>query len=76
MATTSSRDTSTTLLEIELEKEDDLIPTPPEGVHVLREVTDDKRFVSGRLARLSPKEQKRMVKKAYKEVKGWAGLTD
>lgn len=62
------------LLEIELEHENDLIPEPPEGVKVLREVTDDKRFISGRLARMKPKKQKKLVKKAYKEVKGWKGL--
>ena len=64
------------LLEIELEKEDQPLPNPPDGVHVLREVTDDKRFVNGRLARMKPKEQRKLVKKVYKEVKGWAGLTD
>lgn len=64
-----------TLLEIELEHEDEPIPEPPTGVKVLREVTDDKRFVSGRLARMKPKKQRRLVKKAYKEVKGWKGLS-
>jgi len=43
---------------------------------VLREVTDDERFVSGHLARMKAKEQRKLVKKAYKEVKGWKGLTD
>ncbi len=62
------------LLEIELEREDTPIPEPPADVHVLREVTDDKRFVSGRLARMSPRKQRKLVKKAYKEVKGWKGL--
>jgi CYTH domain-containing protein len=64
------------LLEIELEREDQSLPAAPGGVHVLREVTDDKRFVSGHLARMKPKEQRKLVKKAYKEVKGWKGLTD
>lgn len=64
------------LLEIELESEQASIPDPPDGVHVLREVTDDKRFVSGRLARMAPKKQRKLVKKAYKEVKGWKGLSD
>lgn len=63
------------LMEIELEHEDERIPEPPEGVKVLREVTDDKRFVSGRLARMKAKKQKKLVKKAYKEVKGWKGLS-
>jgi adenylate cyclase len=64
------------LLEVELEREDEPLPGAPHGVHVLREVTDDKRFVSGHLARMKPKEQRKLVKKAYKEVKGWTGLTD
>jgi CYTH domain-containing protein len=55
------------LLEIELETEDQVLPDPPDGLHVLREVTDDKRFVSGRLAALEPRERRKMVKKAYKE---------
>ncbi len=63
------------LLEVELEAEEEPLPAPPTGVHILREVTDDGRFVSGRLARLKPKEQRKLVKKAYKEVKGWKGLT-
>jgi hypothetical protein len=37
-------------------------------VQVLREVTDDKRFVSGRLAALEPRARRKLVKKAYKEV--------
>jgi adenylate cyclase len=64
------------LMEVELEAEDQLLPGTPHGVHVLREVTDDKRFVSGHLARMKPKEQRKLVKKAYKEVKGWTGLSD
>ena len=64
------------LLEIELKAEDDAIPESPEGVQILREVTDDKRFVNGCLARLKPKKQRSFVKKAYKEVKGWKGLSD
>ena len=64
------------LLEIELEAEDMPIPDPPDGVQVLREVTDDKRFVSGRLARMKPKAQRKLVRKAYREVQGWTGLSD
>jgi CYTH domain-containing protein len=56
------------LLEIELESEDQGLPEPPEYVRVLREVTDDKRFVSGRLAALDPKERRKLVKRAYMEV--------
>jgi len=58
------------LMEIELEAEDQGVPPAPDGVQVLREVTDDKRFVSGQLARMSAKEQQRLVKTAYKEVEG------
>lgn len=64
------------LMEIELDAEDQPMPPVPEGVHILREVTDDKRFVSGHLARLPHKKQRKLVKKAYKEVKGWKGLSD
>jgi CYTH domain-containing protein len=53
------------LLEIELEREDDELPDPPPDVDVLREVTDDKRFVSGRLAALGPKDRRKLVRKAY-----------
>ncbi|MGE0160705.1 MAG: hypothetical protein AB7T31_14960 [Gemmatimonadales bacterium] len=56
------------LMEIELEDESDELPEPPRGVDVLREVTDDKRFVSGRLASLEPKERRKLVRKAYEEV--------
>ena len=56
------------LLEIELEAEDEALPAPPSGVAVLREVTGDKRFVSGRLASLEPGERRKLVKTAYKEV--------
>jgi CYTH domain-containing protein len=56
------------LLEIELESEDEELPDPPRGVDVLREVTDDKRFVSGRLAALEPKERRKLVRKAYEEA--------
>ena len=62
------------LLEIELEDEGETVPEAPDGVRILREVTDDNRFVSGRLARMKPKKQRKLVKKAYKEVKGWKGL--
>ena len=64
------------LLEIELKAEDSPIPECPLDVQILREVTDDKRFVNGRLARMDKKAQKKLVQKAYKEVKGWKGLSD
>ena len=62
------------LMEIELDGEHDGIPEPPEGVQILREVTDDKRFVNGYLARMSQTKQKKLATKAYKEVKGCKGL--
>jgi CYTH domain-containing protein len=64
------------LMEVELDAEEQPMPPVPEGVHVLREVTDDKRFVSGHLACMAPKKQRKLVRKAYKEVKGWKGLSD
>jgi adenylate cyclase len=63
------------LLEIELDAEEAPMPPVPDGIHILREVTDDKRFVSGHLARMPQKKQRKLVKKAYKEVKGWKGLS-
>lgn len=62
------------LMEIELEHEDDPIPEPPTGIRILREVTDDKRFTNSRLARLKPRKQGKLVRKVYKEVKGWKGV--
>ncbi len=64
------------LMEIELGDESDPLPEVPHGVQIVREVTDDNHFVSGRLARLTPKKQRKLVKKAYKEVKEWTGLSD
>ena len=54
-----------TLLEIELEHEDDPIPDPPDGVSVLREVTDDNHFTSSHLARLESSEKRSLVKTLY-----------
>ncbi|MBT3326995.1 MAG: adenylate cyclase [Gemmatimonadales bacterium] len=56
------------LMEIELDDESDPLPEPPEGIDILREVTDDNRFVSGCLARLTPAEQSTMVQTVYTEV--------
>jgi CYTH domain-containing protein len=56
-----------TLLEIELDAVDDPIPHPPDGVAILGEVTDDKRFTNGYLARLKKKEQKGLVRHVYRE---------
>ncbi len=64
------------LMEIELDTESDPLPDPPQRVRILREVTYDNRFVSGHLALMKPKQQRKLVKKAYKEVKGWTELSD
>jgi len=64
------------LMEIELGDESDPMPEVPHGVQIVREVTDDNHFVSGRLASMTPKKQRKLVKKAYKEVKEWTGLSD
>ena len=56
-----------TLLEIELGNEGDALPDAPEGVHVLREVTEDNRFISSVLATSSRAKQKELVKTAYQE---------
>jgi CYTH domain-containing protein len=63
------------LMEIELEEEDQAMPPVPEGVHILHEVTEDNRFMSGHLAGMEPKKQQTLVKKAYKELKGWKVLS-
>jgi len=55
------------LLEVELEAENEPLPSLPDGVTVLREVTDDRRFVSARLAQMQPAEQRKFVTLAYEE---------
>jgi adenylate cyclase len=57
------------LMEAELGRDDEALPEVPAGIEVLREVTDDKRFVSGHLASLTPKEQRKLVESAYNEVR-------
>jgi CYTH domain-containing protein len=56
------------LLEVELETEDEAMPEYPEGVTILREVTEDNRFVSSGLASLPEQEQRRFVRDIYKEM--------
>jgi len=56
-----------TLLEIELEHEDDPVPEPPAGIEVIREVTDDKSLTSGALARMNKKERWVLVRHLYEE---------
>ena len=64
------------LMEIEIDSESDPLSDPLHGVYILPDVTDDNLFVSRRLARLDSKKQRKLVKKAYKEVKAWMGLSD
>lgn len=59
-----------TLLEIELNAEDDPVPPPPDGVQVLCEVTDDNRFTSNYLACLTDTDRSSLVVTAYREVEG------
>lgn len=54
-----------TLLEIELEHEKEAIPELPEGIHAMREVTEDKHFTSSALARMGKTDQRKLVKKIY-----------
>jgi adenylate cyclase len=63
------------LLEIELENENDELPEAPPEILILREVTDDKRFISSQLAGMKSRKQRKLVRKVYKEVKGWKGLS-
>lgn len=56
------------LLELEMEREDEPVPEPPEGIEVLHEVTHDKRFVSSKLAGLGSEERKALVGRVYREA--------
>ncbi len=58
------------LLEIELDAVDQPIPEPPEGVSVLREVTDDKRFTSNYLSGLPKADARAFVAAVYRETEG------
>lgn len=58
------------LLEIELEGEGDLLPEPPRGVEIIREVTDDNHFTSSGLACMTEVAQQQFVRAAYSEVGG------
>lgn len=55
-----------TLLEIELEDEDELLPDLPEGIDVVCEVTDNNLFTSSGLACMTPAEQRAFVETAYR----------
>lgn len=49
------------VLEIELARDDEPLPTFPPGIRVLREITDDRRFDNSALAALTPLEQRVLV---------------
>ena len=50
------------------------MPGPPANVSTWREVTDDNRFVNNNLANTSARMQRKLVKKAHKEIRRWKGL--
>lgn len=54
-----------TLLEIELEHEDDDIPAPPSGVEILREVTHDNSMTNSALARMTEERRASFVHRLY-----------
>jgi len=54
-----------TLLEIELADEGDVIPPPPEGVDIIREITDDNTLTSSGLAELDDHGRAGLVRKLY-----------
>ena len=56
------------LLEIELDGEGDAVPEPPDGVEIIREVTDDNRFTSSGLASMTSADQQGFVTAAYAEA--------
>jgi CYTH domain-containing protein len=56
------------LLEIELEAVDQWIPDAPDGVSILREVTDDNRFTNNYLAGIQEKAARAFVRAVYAEV--------
>ena len=57
------------LLEIELGSDGDKLPGAfPDGVMVIREVTDDNRFTSSTLAGLSTSKRSNFVQSAYREA--------
>jgi len=58
------------LMEVELDRVDEEPPSVPEGIEVLREVTEDKRFTSSALARMKRKDQARLVRRVYEEGGG------
>jgi CYTH domain-containing protein len=55
------------LLEMELDAEEAALPPPPQGVSILREVTDDNQFTSSHVASMTPSEQRSWVRLVYGE---------
>lgn len=56
------------LVELELAHEDEPVPEPPEGVSILREVTNDNRLVSSELASMTAETQSALVQHLYREI--------
>jgi CYTH domain-containing protein len=59
-----------TLLEIELEHEDDPVPAPPAELRIWSEVTHDKRFIGSHLAAMTPEDQAALVSRVREEMEG------
>ena len=53
------------ILEVELQDEEEPLPDRPLAVTILREVTDDGRFVSSRIASLDAAERRAFVRALY-----------
>lgn len=49
------------LMEVELAGEDDPVPPPPHGVHIICEVTDDNSFTNSSLAAMSESRRRALV---------------
>jgi len=56
-----------TLLEIELDHENDPVPEPPGGIEIMAEVTDNKLFTNSSLASLNNDQRRAFVGQAYQE---------
>jgi CYTH domain-containing protein len=59
-----------TLLEIELEHEDDPVPAPPAELRIWSEVTHDKRFIGSHLSAMTPEDQAALVSRVREEMEG------
>jgi CYTH domain-containing protein len=59
------------LMEVELDREDEPIPDPPDGVVIIREVTDDNHFTNQGLACMTPKAQRELVRAVQEETSKW-----